>query len=79
MEYWLSELVRNLCLGQLQLVLYVWCRGFSICSAVAGEHVSAAAVLREGLGFFPAHLLKVLGLVILQVQEERSFAGDPGA
>ena len=44
---------------------------------MAGEHVSAAAVLREGLGFFPAHLLKVPGLVILQVQEERSFAGDP--
>lgn len=78
LEYWLSELVHNLYLGQLQLVLSMWCRRFSVCSAVAGEHVSAAAVvLCEGLGFFPADLLKVPGLVILQMQEERSFAGEP--
>lgn len=77
LEYWLSELVHSLYLGPLQPVLYTWSRRLSICSAVAGEHVSAAVVLREGLGFFPSDLLEVPGLVILQVWEERSFAGDP--
>lgn len=38
-----------------------------MCPAVAGERVSAAAVLHEGLGSFPADLLKVPGLVMLQV------------
>lgn len=45
---------------------------------MAGEHVGPAAVLLEGLSF-SADLLKVPGLVTLQVQEERSFTGHPRA
>lgn len=58
LEYWGSELVHNQYLGQLQLVVQevlslLWL-------------VGAGAVLHEGLGFFPADLLKVPCLVILQ-------------